>query len=135
MYSHKRTAYSLKPGIYEVTDINKTPEYISPDDVKVSVIIDDFRLKSNLKKIKLYFSLKSIFFYTILDFTQSHSYLLDDIDGFCQLIAGSYKSNKPIKITGIDKILFKCNCINSIIVNGSRKPILYSLTLSSPPGH
>ena len=60
---------------------------------------------------------------------------MDDIDGFYQLIAGSYKSEKPINITGIDKVHLKCDCIDGSIVNGIREPILYSFALSSPPGH
>ena len=51
------------------------------------------------------------------------------------MIAGSYKSDRPINITGIDKILLKCGCIQGSLVNGIRGPILYSFALSSPPGH
>ena len=54
---------------------------------------------------------------------------------FCQLIAGSYKSEKHINITGIDKIHLKCDCIQGSIVNVIREPIFYSFALSSPPGH
>ena len=60
---------------------------------------------------------------------------MDDIDGFHQLIAGSYKGDKPIDITGIDKVHLKCDCIDGSIVNGIREPISYSFALSSPPGH
>ena len=45
----KRIGYSLNPGIYEVEDLNNTLKYILLDNVKVSVTIDDIRLKSNLK--------------------------------------------------------------------------------------
>ena len=131
----KRTGYSLNPGIYEVIDLNNTLNYILPDNVKVSVTIDDIKLKSNLETNQnLIFTEKS-FFYTNLVFTQSRSYHLDDIDGFYQLIAGSYKSDKPIKITGIDKIHIKCDCIEGSIVNIAREPILFIFALSSPPGH
>ena len=103
--------------------------------MKASVTIDDVWLKSILKTNQtLFFSEKS-FFYTILGLTRSGSYILDDIDGFYQLIAGSYKSDKPINITGIDKIHLKCDYIQRSIVNGIREPILYSLVLSSPPGY
>ena len=44
------------------------------------------------------------FFYTILGFIGSHSYPLDDTDELYQLNAGSYKSEKSINITGIDKV-------------------------------
>ena len=64
------------------------------------------------------------FFYTSLGFTQSHSYPLDDIDGFYQLVAGSYKCEKPKKNTSIDKDHLKCDCIDGSIVNGVPQPIL-----------
>ena len=51
------------------------------------------------------------------------------------MIAGSYKSDKPINITGTDMILFKYDYIQGSIINGVREPILYSFALSSPPGH
>ena len=89
--STKRTGYSLNFGLDDVSDINKTLESISSDNVKVSFTIDDIRLKSNTKKIKLYFSLKSLFLIPFLGFTQTLAYPLDDIDGFHQLIAGSFK--------------------------------------------
>ena len=131
----KRTGYSLNPGIYEVIDLNNTLKHILPDNVKISITIDDIRLKSNLKINQTLLFTEKSFFYTILGFTQSRSYPLDDIDGFYQLIAGSYKSIKPINITGTDKIHLKCDCIQGSIVNGIREPILYSFALSSPPGH
>ena len=51
------------------------------------------------------------------------------------MIAGSYKSDKPINITEIDKIHLKRDCIQGSIVNGIREPILYSFALDQPPGH
>ena len=103
--------------------------------MKVNITIDDIRMKSNLKTNQtLVFTQKS-FFYTTLGFTKSRCYPLDDIDGFYQLIAGSYKSDKPINLTGTDKIHLKCDCIQGSIINGVREPILYSFALISPPGH
>ena len=131
----KRTGYSLDPSIYEVIDLNNTLKYILPDKVKVDVTIDDIRLKANLKTNQTLIFTEKSFFYTILGFTRSRSYPLDDIDGFYHLIAESYKSDKPINITGIDKIHLKCDCIQGSIINGIREPILYSFALSSPPGH
>ena len=133
--STERRGYSLNPGFYEVIDLNNTLKHILPNNVKVSITIDDIRLKSNLKINQTLIFTEKSFFYTILGFTQSHSYPLDDIDGFYQLIAASYKSDKPINITGIDEINLKCDCIQGSIVNGKREPILYSFGLSSPPGH
>ena len=131
----KRTGYTLNPGIYEVVDLNNTLKYILPDNVKVTITIDVIRLKSNSKTNQTLIFTEKSFFYTILGYTQSQSYPLEDIDGHYQLIAGSYKSDRPINITGIDKIHLKCDCIQGSIVNGIREPILYSFALSSPPGH
>ena len=131
----KRTGYSLNPGIYEVIDLNNTLKHILPDNVKVDITIDDIRLKSNLKINQTLIFTERSFFYTILGFTQSRSYPLDDIDSHYQIIAGSYTSDRPINITGIDKVHLKCDCIQGSIVNGIREPILFSFALSSPPGH
>ena len=131
----KKTGYSLNTGIYEVIDLNNTLKHILPDNIKVSVTIDDIRLKSNLKTNQTLMFTEKSFFYTILGFTRSRSYPLDDIEGFYQLIAGSYESDKPINITGIDKIHLKCDCVQGSIVNGVREPILFSFALLSPPGH
>ena len=131
----ERTGYSLNQGIFEVVDLNNTLKYILPDNVKVSVTIDDVRLKSNLKTNQTLIFTEKSFFYSILSFTRSLSYPLDAIEGPYQLIAGSYKSDRPINITRIDKINLKCDCIQGSIINGIRKPILYSSALSSQPGH
>ena len=131
----KRTGYFLNPGIHEVVDLNNTLKYILPDNVKVSVTIDDVRLKSSLKIIQTLIFTEKSFFYTILSFTRSRSYPLDDIDGFYQLIAGSYKSDRPINITGIDKNHLNFDSIQGILVNGIREPILYKFAPSSPTGH
>ena len=133
--STKRMGYSLNPGIYEVIDLNNTLKHILPDNVKVSITTDYIRLKTIIKINQTLMFTEKSFFYTILGFTQSRSYPLDDIDGIYQLIAGSYKSDKPINITGIDKIHLKCDCIQGSIVDGIREPILYSFVLSSPRGH
>ena len=131
----KRTGYSLNLGISEVVDLNNTLKYILPDNVEVSVTIDDVTLKSNLKNNQTLIFINKSFFYTILGFTQSHQGHFNDIEGFYQILPGSYKSDKPIDITGIDKVHLKADCIQGSIVNGVREPIVYSFALSSPPGH
>ena len=131
----KRTGYSLNPGIYEIVDLKNTLKHILPNNVKVNIKIDDIELKSNLKINQTLIFTERSFVYTILGFTQSRSYPLEDIDRHYQIIAGTYKSDRPINITGIDKIHLKCDCIQGSIVNGKREPILYSFALSSPPGH
>ena len=44
----KRRGFSKNPGIYDISDMKKTLDYIFPDIVKVSFTIDDIRTKSNL---------------------------------------------------------------------------------------
>ena len=51
------------------------------------------------------------------------------------MITGFYKSDKPVKITGIDEIYSICVWIQGSIVNGTRESILYYFALSSPPDH
>ena len=131
----KRIGYSLNPGIYEVVGLNNTLKRVLPDNVKVSITIDDNRIKSNLKINQTLILTEKSFFHTILGFTRSSSYPLDDIEGFYQLIAGSYKSDRPNKISGIDKVHLKCDCIQGNIVNGVREIILFSFALSLSPGH
>ena len=103
--------------------------------MKISVTIDERKNISNLEINQTLIFTKKSFFHTLIGFTQSHFYPLHDIDGFYQLIAGSYKSDKPIKITGIDKVHSKCDCIDGSIMNGIREPILYSFALDQPPGY
>ena len=67
--STERKGYSLNLGIYEVTDLNNALKYILPDNVKVSITIDDIRLKSNLKINQILIFTEKSFFYTILGFT------------------------------------------------------------------
>ena len=60
---------------------------------------------------------------------------LGDIPGFIQLLPGSYKSKKPINITGIDNVHLTADCVQGSIVNGTREPILYSFGLPSKPAY
>ena len=131
----KRTGYSLKPSIYEVVNLNNTLKYILLDKVKISDTIDDIRLKSNLKTNQTLFFTEKSFFHTILGFTRSRFYPLDDIEGLYQLIAGSFKGDRPGNFTGIVKVQLKCACIKGSVLNGIRERILYSFALSSPLGH
>ena len=51
------------------------------------------------------------------------------------MIPGSYESDRPLSITGLDKILFMCDCINGSKVNGVREHILSSFALGKPSIH
>ena len=125
---------TLVPCVYNFTDNNFMLKSLLPKEAKVNITVDDVRLKSNLSTKKTIRFTKKSFFYVILGFTQSHSGELGDIPGFIQVIPGIYKSDRPINITGIDKVHSKCDCINGSIVTGVREPILFSFAVSSPPG-
>ena len=131
----KRIGDILKADTYRINDINNTLKNILPDNVEKSVTIDEKKYKTNLKINQTLKFTKRSFFCTILQFTQSYSGPLGDLDGYIQLIPGTYKSDRPINITSIDKVHLKCDCIDGSIVNGTREPILFSFALSSPPGH
>ena len=99
--------YTLPPGIYEISGINLTLVSLLPKDVKVIIMVDDIGLMSNLTTNKTIRFTEKSFFYVILGFIQSHSGGLGDIPGFIQILPESYKSKRPIYITGIDKIHLK----------------------------
>ena len=107
-----------------------------PKDVKVKITIDDKGLKSNstTNKPKI-FTKKQPFLYNFFGFMESDLGLIGDVPGFVQLTPGSYKSDKPVNITGIDEKYLKCDCIFESLVSCTREPILYSFLLSSPPSH
>ena len=54
---------------------------------------------------------------------------------FCSTDFRKYKNDKAFKTTGINKIHFKCDCINGFFVICIRGSILCSFAVSSPPGH
>ena len=72
--------------------------------VKVNITFDDIRLKSNLTTNKTIRFNKN-FFYSKLGFTQSHSGVLGDIDGFFQLISGTYKSENLLILQVLIKFI------------------------------
>ena len=104
-----------------------------PDEVKLKFKIDIIRLGSDLTSNKTIRFTEKTFFYKILCFIESHSGLLGDVDGYIQLIPGTYKSGNPHNITGVDKDHLKSNCIYGSIVNIIQEPIWYSFGLTSLP--
>ena len=88
-FPSERTGYTLPPGRYETSEINKTLEFLLPHIVEVSVTIDDIRLRSILYFNQTSIFSKKPFFYTILGFIQSRSGPSTDIEGFIQIIPGS----------------------------------------------
>ena len=134
-FPSKSASYTLPPGKYEIGDINKTLTYSLPDIMKVSITIEDIRIRCILSKNQTLISSKRSFFHTFSGFIQHHSGNSGDINGYIHLIPGTYKNERPIKISRIDKDRLRCDCINGSIVNGVPAPILYGFTIDKPPGH
>ena len=102
--------------------------------MKLKITIDYIRLSSNLTTNKTIKYTKKASFHTILEFTQSHSGPLGVIEGFIQKTPGTYKSEKPINVTGFDKIHLKADCVDGSTLDGLRHSILKSFGLGKPPG-
>ena len=135
-FPSERTAYTLRPRIYEISNINRILDCLLPDIVKLGNTIDDNKLRSNLNINRtLSFTKNSFFFYTRLGFILPPLGPLGDTERFIHKIPGTYKSDRPINITANGKVHLKCGCIDGVVCNGIREPILYSFGLTSPPGH
>ena len=65
-FPSQRTFYTQPSGKYEISDFNKRLEFFLPDIVKVSITIDDIRLKSKLNINQTLIFNKKSFFYGIL---------------------------------------------------------------------
>ena len=108
-------------------------KFLLAGEVKMNITIDDITLRSNLRTKKTNRFGKNTFFKTTLGFIQPRCGPFSDFEGFIQITQGTYKSNKPVTLTGVAKVHLKCDCNNGPIVNGAREQILYSLGLTSPP--
>ena len=87
--------YTLPLGVYELSDNKLMSKSLFPNNVKVTTTIADIRLGSNLTTNKTIRFTKNSFLSVVLGFIQSRSSDLGDIEGFIQLISGTYKSDKP----------------------------------------
>ena len=67
------TRYTLPPGVYEISNKNLMLKSLLLDEGKVSITIDDIRLRSNLGRNETNRLTRKSFFYTILGFTQKQS--------------------------------------------------------------
>ena len=100
------TGYTFLTVIYQTSNLNLFSMSLLSDDVKVNITIDAIRPTSNFITNKTVMFTEISFFRTIIGFTQSQASLLDDSpQEIVQMILGPYRSKKPIKITGIDKVL------------------------------
>ena len=132
-YNSSFITYELQPGIYTFKDISEAlynilqSEYPGPGNV-IDVEYDDITMKTKLVVrygiIAIRFDEKS-FFSTILGFTSGWDYKSYN----------KYTSQKIVNLGSTNKINLKCDVINGSIVDGFRKPILYSFVLDKLPGY
>ena len=132
-YNSSFITYELEPGIYTFKDISEAlfnilqSEYPGPSNV-IDIEYDDITMKTklvvNIGIIAIRFDEKS-FFNTILGFTPGWDYKHYN----------KYISQKIVNLGGTNKIHLKCDCIDGSVVNGVRKPILYSFVLDKLPGY
>ena len=132
-YNSNFNTYELQPGIYTFKDISEAlynilqSEYPGPGNV-IDVEYDDITMKTKLVVrygiIAIRFGEKS-FFSTILGFTSGWDYKSYN----------KYTSQKIVNLGSTNKINLKCDVINGSIVDGFRKPTLYSFVLDKLPGY
>ena len=85
-YIPTKKSSSPAPGIYKVTGINLMLKHLFPNNVKISITIDDLSLQSNVNINQTLIFTKKSFFYTKLGFVESHLGVLGDTDGFVHLM-------------------------------------------------
>ena len=83
-FNASSTGYTLEPRIYEISDISLMFKYFYPEEVKLFKTIDDFRLRSKFTTFKAIRFTEKLSFNTILGFTQPHSGVLSDFQGYIQ---------------------------------------------------
>ena len=134
-YNSHFITYELPPGIYSIQDISDTVHTFTGHMETIQIEYDDTSMKSKiiLKYIDeqemlvlgtLRFDERS-FFHTLLGFIPYWDYKSP----------GVYTSDKILNLISVNKIPLKCDIINCSVVDGVRKPILYSFVLDKEPGY
>ena len=141
-YNEKFITYELDPGIYTIEDIQKAVYKFGDYERTLAIRYDDTNKKVDLLLTcsgvfdSLRFDKKS-FFHTILGFTPYWDYKMADTNfGAPGSSNGIYTSDKIIlNLNTINKIYLKCDCIDGIIQDGVRQPIMFSFVLDKPAGY
>ena len=134
-YNSHFITYELTPGIYSIQDFSDTIHTVSGHMETIQIEYDDINMKTKIilkyiggpKKFvlgTLRFDERS-FFHTLLSFTPYWDYKP----------SGVYTSDKILNLNTINKIHLKCDVIDGSVVDGVRKPILYSFPSDKKPGY
>ena len=132
-YNSSFVTNELDPGIYTFEDISKAlfnilqSEHPGPSNV-IDIEHDDITMKTKMVVrsgvIAIRVDEKS-FFSTILGFTPGWDYKHYN----------KYTSQKVVNLGSTNKIHLKCDVIDGSVVDGIRKPILFSFVLDNLPGY
>ena len=132
-YNSSFITYELQPGINTFKEISEAlfnilqPGYPGSGDVIV-IEYDDITMRTKLVLrygiMVIGFDEKS-FFNTVLGFNPGWDYKHYN----------KYISQKILNLGNTNKIHLKCDVIDGSVVNGIRKPILYSFVLDKNPGY
>ena len=143
-YNSHFITYDLTPGIYTIQDISDAIQTFSGHEETIQLEYDDIIMRTTFvlkfKNEKLKFALgtlrfdKQSFFHTLLGFSTYWDYKPSNSSHV--LTPGVFPSDKIIlNLNAIDKIHFKCDCIDGSIQDGVRQPILFSFVLDKPSGY
>ena len=132
-YNSSFITYEVEPRIYTFKDLSEAlfnilhSEYPGPINV-IDIEVDDITMKTKLfvrpGKKAIRFD-ENLFFSIILDFTSCSDY-----KHYIE-----YTSQKIVNSGSTNKIHLKCDVIDDSVVNGSRRPILFSFVLEKKPGY
>ena len=113
---------TITPGAYDLTDIAE----LIKEETDGNVIIEpDKNTMKNLMEIKQ----------GALSFDVDNS--IAPLLGFRKIVykKGKYKSQKVVDIMGFSTINIHCNVISGVKDKGNNTDILYTFTLTEPPGY
>ena len=139
-YNEKFVTYELDPGNYTIEDLKKAVYPLGDHAGTLQIEYDNLN-----KKVKLILTCfgetfgtlrfdKKSFFHTLLGFTPYWDY--KPTNAIHVDAPGVSTSDKIIlNLNTINKIHLKCDCIDGIIQDGVRQPIIFSFVLDKPSGY
>ena len=113
---------TITPGAYELTDIAEIIKEETDGNVIIKPDKDKMKCLMKIKQGELSFDIENS---------------LASLLGFRKIIykKGRYKSQKIVDIMGFSTINIHCNVISGVKDNGNNTDILYTFTLTEPPGY
>ena len=134
-YNSRFITYELPPGIYSIQDTSDTVHTFSGHMETIQIEYDDISRKTKI--LLKYTDEQEMLVLGTLRFDERSSFhtLLGFIPYWDYKCPGVYTSDKILNLNSVNKILLKCDIIDGSVVDGVRKPILYSFVLDKKPGY